>query len=82
MKRKRKPSWLRTRQRVLRLDTKNTIIKGKIDKMDFIKIKTAACKRLLTGWKDKLQTGENICKPKIWQGLIYLEYIKNCQTQQ
>lgn len=38
---KRKSSRLRTRQRFLKLDSKTTICKKKIDKLEFIKLRNA-----------------------------------------
>ena len=66
---KRKPLVFWVRQRILRLDKKVQSIRGKGDKMDFIKTKyVCSAKYSLREWKR-----ENICKPHIkdW----YLEYI-------
>lgn len=63
---------------LLDLTLKTQCIKGKIDKMDFIKIKNL-CNTLLRGRNDKLHIGKNTCKTPEKKD-HYVKYIMNSQN--
>ena len=51
-------------------DSKSKATKAKINKQDYIKLKSFSQKgKLWTKWKPTYWMGENICKSYIWQGV-------------
>lgn len=55
-------------QESLQLTSKAQFRREKIDKFNFIKIKNLfSAKETVGGWKEKLHSGKNICKSRVWE---------------